>query len=445
MIERPTLLRRGLRVGAGLSLAVIANPGAALAQPGEHIHLGALEIVPTLQASGEYQSNAYLEEGGEGNEPDPGFSVRVRPAAQLSISNDDLKLSAGAGWTLRHYLSSELSNLNRYSDFDVAFSMDTLPSSVVGFKLSEDLRNRARAADVGNNDDPNALIPEDANLRRLVSQTLGQVAVHPGGALSVDVGGHFIYDKYSFPAEIVTEGQDQANTKTGYGPDLNLQWRFFPKTAIVLDARAEWYDWTPNVRTDASDRVTGVPDGFQFRATTGLKGRITEKVLVALMAGYGQITTDEDSVTSSTSSSAVDVGEIALDLSGFPDGLLAVAEVSWEMSSNHSLSAGARKEFSDVYFTNYVDFVNVFGRYQGRFFDRARVLGELTFRAEDYVGDVTRSDTYLRARGDLGWRVTSFLDLGGGVIYATRKNADGTAPQVDYTDVTAIVGATFTY
>ncbi len=431
--------------GCLLPLAALLAPGTAAAEAGDHINLGQAEIIPTVQAAGEFQTNAYLEEGGTGNEPDAGFALRLRPAGQLTLNGDDLKLSLGAGWTLRQYVTPGMSNLNRYGDFDVLLGLNALPSSVVGFKLTEDLRNRARAADVGTNDDPNALVPEDSNLKRLTNQTLAQVAIHPGGALAVNVGGHVILDRYTFPEGSVDGTEADANSKFGFGPDVNLQWRFFPKTAVVADFRAESYNWTPNARTSSAGEVTGVPDGFHFRATTGLKGRITEKVQVALIAGYGQISTDEDSVTSESSSGTLDTSEIAQDLKGFPDGLIALAEVTYEASEDHKITAGVRKEFSDVYFTNFVDYVNVSARYEGRYFDKMRVLGEFTFRAEDYAGDVTRSDNYLRGRLDLGYQVATFLDLGGGLIYASRTNTDGSAPQVEYDDLTLVLGATFTY
>lgn len=439
------MLRSLVCVGASVPLAALLGPSIAAAEPGDHINIGQVELTPTLQVAGEFQTNAYLEEGGEGNEPDAGLALRVRPAAQMVVSNDDLSLSAGAGWTVRQYLTPGLSNLNHYADFDALVGLNALPRSVVGFKLTEDLRNRSRAADVGNNDDPNALVPDDANLRRLSNQTLAQLAIHPGGALSVDLGGHFVYDRYTFPAGSVNNGESDANAKIGFGPDIGVQWRFFPKTAIVLDVMAESYNWTPNARTSSDGVVTGVPDGFLFQASTGLKGRITDKIQVALLAGYGQLNANEDTVTADANGVSIDLDQVSQDLKGFPDGLLALGELTYEPGKNHKLTLGVRKEFSDVYFTNYVDYVNLFGRYEGRYFEKLRFLGEMTFRTEDYVGDITRKDNYLRGRVDIGWQLATFLDLAGGVVYASRNNTDGTAPQVNYDDVTVVFGATFTY
>ncbi len=444
MITRSRKLRSLVCASALTPLVALLAPGTAAAEPGDHITLGSAKIVPTLQAAGEFQTNAYLEEGGTGSEPDPGLALRIRPAGELNYGTEDLKLSLGAGWTMRQYLTQETQNLNRYGDFDVLLGMNILPDAVVGFKLSEDLRNRARAADVGNNDDPNAIVPTDSNLRRLSNKTLAMIAVHPGGALSVNVGGHVDVDRYAFPEASVEGDEPAANTKLGFGPNLNAQWRFFPKTAVVLDASAESYSWTPNARTDDNGAVTGLPDGFQFRATTGIKGRVTDRVQVALMAGYGQLLADEQSVIDAATGT-VDTAGLAQDLKGFPDGLLAVAELTWAPTDNHALTGGVRKEFSDVYFTNYVNYLNFFGRYEGRYFDKLKVLGEMNFRTEDYVGDINRSDTFLRGRVDLAWELARFLDLGGGVIYASRTNVDGSSPGVDYQNLTAVFGATLTY
>lgn len=441
--------RRRPWIGVGMlaPLLALVSQADAAAEPGDHVHLGDAEIAPQLQVATEYQSNAYLEEGGENAEPDPGVSLRVRPAALLTLSNENLILSAGAGLTIRQYLTPGLNNLSRYNDFDILVNLNALPESQVGFKLTQDLRNRARAADVGDSDDPNEVVAEDATLERLSNETLALVSVRPGGALSVDFGGHFLYDRYAFPEGTVPAGEELANQKVGYGPDLNVEWRFFPKTAVVMESRLEWFNWTPNVRdTGGTSGLMGLPDGSLFEVSAGLKGRITDKLVLALLAGYGQISYSEDSVSEDPDATAdLDLTEIGQDLKGFPDGLIGIAEGTYTASDTQSFTLGVRREFLDVYFTNYVDYVNFFGRYQGRYFDRLRTVGELTFRPETYVGDVNRKDNFLRARLDLAWETTEFLDLGGGVSFTSRTNPDGTNPAVEYNNLVVLLGATLSY
>jgi len=437
------MLRCGGRAGQGFLLAAFLVPGTALADPGEHIHLGAAEITPSVQLATEISTNAYLEPGTTGNEPDLGVALRLHPELDAKISNDDLDFQLAAGWSPRYYMTSGMKNLNRFSDFNLLLGVDSGKNALIGFKGTEDLRNRARATDVGDNDNPDANTPADSTIHRLYNKSIAQISVHPGGALSVDAGGHFIYDRYTFPSSAIVGGEDDSNYKVSYGPDLDLQWNFFPKTAVVLDGYLDIYDWSPNTRVDSDGSTTGLPDGNQWRLTAGIKGRVTDTLLLSLMAGYGQLVPNLDSVTAESAS--VDTAALAQSLKGFPGGLIGIAEISYQPSANHTLTLGARREFTDVYFTNFVEYGSFSGRYQGRYFDRLKTLAELTFRMENYVGEVTRNDNYLRGRLDLAWQLTPYLDLGAGAIYSKRANVDGTAPNVEYSDVSVLIGATLLY
>lgn len=430
-------------------LALFFAAGPAWAEAGDHVHLGQAELIPSVQLATEYQTNPYLEEGTATDPLDPGLSLKLRPNLQLNYSTNDLKLAAGAGWGMRQYLTPGLSGLNYYSDFDTLFNMNALPESNVGFKLTEDLRNRARASDVGNEEklaEADVIGATEANLKRLTNQTLAMIAWHPGGALTLDVGGHFLLERYTFPYESVPDGQPLANQKLGYGPDLELQWRFFPKTAMVLTGQLEKFDWTPNVRVSGADgsKVTGKADGLSVQGLLGVRGRVTDKISVNVMGGYGHIRYDEDSVAGQEGAGSLDLTALGTDLTGL-DGLIVVGEGSYTPTQDHAFTLGARKEFADSYFTNYLDYLNLYGRYQGKYFDRLGVVGEVAFRMEDYVGVTNREDNYLRARLDFAFRTTTFLDLGLGAIYSGRTNTDGTNPDVDYKNLLLVFGATFTY
>lgn len=432
-----------------IPLVLLLGAGPAWAEAGDHVHLGQSELIPSVQLATEYQTNPYLEEGTSGDPLDPGASLKIRPGLQINYSTNDIKFNGGFGWGMRQYLTPGLSGLNYYTDFDTLINLTALPEANIGFKLTEDVRNRARAADVGNEEklaEADVVGATEANLRRFTNETLALVAWHPGGALTADVGGHVLFDRYTFPYDSVPEGQPLASQKVGFGPDVEVQWRFFPKTSLVVDAQLEKFNWTPNVRTSGADgdKVSGKADGLQVQGTLGVRGRVTEKVTVNVMGGYGHITYNEDSVSSNPSAGSLDITAVGQDLKGL-DGLIAVGEGSYSPSENHSLTLGVRKEFADSYFTNYLDYLNLYGRYQGKFFDRLGVVGEVAFRMEDYVGTTNREDNFARARLDLAYRTTTFLDLGAGVIYTGRTNTDGTNPGIDYKNTLLVLGATLTY
>ncbi|HRE03842.1 MAG TPA: hypothetical protein PLV68_21275, partial [Ilumatobacteraceae bacterium] len=46
------------------------------------------------------------------------------------------------------------------------------------------------------------------------------------------------------------------NSRFGYGPAVDARWRFFPKTAVVLDFRHEWFRWQDNVVDAQGDGIS---------------------------------------------------------------------------------------------------------------------------------------------------------------------------------------------
>src|SRR5262249_16420610 len=62
--------------------------------------------------------------------------------------------------------------------------------------------------------------------------------------------------------------------------DLRASWKFFPKTALYLDANETIYQYQNRVNFDH-------PNSFPFRIVLGVMGLITAKLSVNAYAGYG--------------------------------------------------------------------------------------------------------------------------------------------------------------
>jgi hypothetical protein len=172
----------------------------------------------------------------------------------------------------------------------------------------------------------------------------------------------------------------------------------------------------------------------------GLRGRLSEKVVVGLVGGYGQMDYDESSVGGGSEDASY-----AQDLTGFPEGVIGVFEIGWEPSTRHSLTMGYRKAFQDVYFTNYVGFHNAFIRYEGTFADRVGLSLNSGYRFENYVGEISREDHLLNAGIDVAYKATPFLDVGLGGGWTQRASADGNNAEIEYDDTVIRAGLTLTY
>lgn len=457
-------VRTGIkRVGVVLfaTVAFGGSRGSAQAAPGDHITVGKAELVPALQTGLEYRSNVYLEEGTESNPTDAGMNFWVRPLFDLSLDSDDLFLALSAEYTARKYFAARLSNLDRFADFGVSLDLDALPKAVLGFKIEEVLRSRARAAETRSAVDEGEPIPVDANIKHLSNTLVGQLSVHPGGPLTVDVGGHFNIDNYSVPEGVLRTDTPSLNDRIGYGPNLDLRWAFFPRTAIVGSFQMDWFDWKDNFLSTGGANSTeaeqlgayvGVPDGMLWEFSGGLRGRITEKTVIGALVGYGQIGYNEDSVLEDAADEAdVPSSEVDAAAEGFDadlkglNGLLVTLEAGYTPAENHTISAGFRKDFRDVYFTNFVDFVYFYGRYRGRFIDQLKTSAEFGYRLEDYQGEVARKDHFLRTQLEVGYEATRWFEVGTGVEWVRRASADREHPEIEYDDFRVHLDLNFTY
>ncbi len=426
----------------------------ASAKAGDHIRAGDAEIVPAIELYTVYRTNLYLSEGestdAEGNTTgaptESGTSFRVHPSLDITAKGNDAIFRFSTDYNAATYFEKAHRNLNRYKDVEVGAHLNAFHQSPVGLKLRERFHITGRETE--------ATYATTAYINHLMNDSGARISVHPGSALEVDVGGNFTYDKYDVSPNTSAEGSPGLNNRLGYGPGVDLKWNFFPKTAIVASYSMAWFDWDQNLlnaegdgisREDVGNRL-GVPDGNLWRATMGLRGRLTEKVILGLIAGYGQMNYDESSVISQGGGTEIrpDQG-FAQDLKSFKDGLLVVFELSYKPIENQTITLGYRKSFQDVYFTNYLAFHNAFLRYEGMFSDRFWANTQLGYRYETYTGEVFRKDHVLSADLDLVFRATAFLDVGAGVGWRQRGSADGSHPEIEYDDVAVRGGITLTY
>ncbi len=438
--------RRPVIAGGLLGLATLWLAGAPVAHAGagDHIRVGEAEIVPSLTVGMRWQSNPYYDEDVDflpTVEQDLYGLLALNPAAAVVVSLDgpDVALSVDAAWTPFIALDPGTQNLTRVADGQFGASFDILPRSRVGFNLLEDFDVSTRSANMEE--------ATDAFNRHLGSTTTGLLSIRPGAALDIDLGGRFSFDDYDVPPQGNAAQNANYNSRIAGGPTLNVQWAFFPKTAIVVKGGANFFNWSENlvdatggdIRTDSIGNELAVPDGWGWRAQAGLIGRFTERIVLNALVGYGQLKYNEDSVTGGGDPTATGFDQ---DTSGI-EGLLLTAEVSATPLLGHNLTGGYRKDFEDSWFTNYVHYHYVFGRYSA---ELGRGLGtqlEAGYRREQYRGEISRDDDVVRARAGLQYNAADWLDIGLNVTWARRASVGNS--EIEYDNVIFDVGITGTY
>jgi hypothetical protein len=421
----------------------------ARADAGDHIRIGEAEVVPSVELRAVRRSNLYLSEGSAtdadgvqvGAQEQSGTALSLRPSVTVALDGEVTSLHFNLDYQAVKYLESQHKNLDRYRDVETGLVLNTFKESVVGVKLAQRFHITGRETE--------ATYSTSAYINHLMNSSSGRISIRPGSSLEIDLGGNYNFDKYDVSGDADTEGSPALNSRTAYGPGVDIKWAFFPKTAIIGSYSHTWFTWDNNLVDTKGDGITtgeygetlGIPNGTEWRATLGLRGRLTEKIVLGLIGGYGQMNYDEDSVPATAQPSET----YHKDLKGFPDGLLSIVELGYHASEVQSLTLGYRKAFQDVYFSNFVDFHNVFLRYEGLFADKVGTKASVGYRYEQYVGEVSRDDHLINLGLDMSYRATKFLDVGAGVKWQQRGSADGDHSDIEYDDLTISLGLTATY
>jgi len=429
-----TLTRRG-SVGLTLLGAGLASP-AAVADPGDHIGNDQVELIPSLTLTTQQRSNVFLQEGlvGGGEDVTAGTNLRIQPHLSFKAESADVLFNSSVGYTARKYFQADITNLDRYRDFDIRGSTYLLRQSVVGLKLHDRFTINGFESEADKADDP--------YIQVLSNDLGGRLAIRPGTSLEIDAGGNLFIDSYSGPdtgdTSFVRTGQ---NDRLAYGPAIDLKWRFLPKTAIVANWEMEWFTWENNVVAptgSTSEGTLGIPNGRIMRGETGIRGRFTEKLVLGLTAGYGTAIYDETSVD------GADGEDFAADLKGL-QGLLVGTDISYSLTESQNFSLGYRKDFQDVFFTNYVAYNRFSAAYSGTFADRYKLDLSGNYRFENYDGEVDRSDHRIITSAGFTYVATKYLDVSLGGGWRRRASADQLNPDIEFDDFNASLALRLTY
>ncbi len=435
-------------------LLLLALPLGASADPGDHVAVGTATVTPGVDMGTEFRSNVYRLHTNEV----AASAFLFRPRIAVENRNSDFVFLMSGSLSMRHYYFSqksdnpayEKSNLNRYNDTDATASLHLLPTNLIGVKVTEDFQN--------DNLNTESVWSDKAYISHLISDTSVDLSIHPGAALFVDVGGHLEANQYrGNPGATFAGNQIRLNNRLAYGPQIYGKWTFFPRTALIIDGGMEWFNWSENILNslNASNRLApedneigdrlAVPDGREWRASASLIGRINNRLVINVSAGYGQIDYDEQSVLDRAAqlAGAEGIDEVdpsegwGQDLKGL-DGLLGTVQFTVAPLPQHNLTLGYSKDFEDSWFTNYLSYHYAFARYNALIASRWSVSLEGGYRFEDYVGEVERADHFVRTTGNLSYNANEWMNISFSGGWKRRASwaghPSGALPTIEYDD-----------
>lgn len=424
---------------------------------------------PSVGVGFEASSNAYLLEDTSQNPAVAATNLMVNPAFRLELPSDVAELTLSSALTARKYFTQTTRNLDRASDTTNRLQVNILPKGVVGVKLDDAfvVENRPTETPTVGTDEADT-DGARAYLTQLSNEFNGAVSIHPKGALTVDVGGTYDFDNYWANPDATATGDSFLNSRSLYGPQINAQWAFFPKTALVAEVGYQRFDWLVNVINTQSGTSAGEgatlefpydalakPDGVGWEFGVGLQGRVTRKLVVDTLVGYGQLRYDPDSVTSYAADH--DLTELLAGTTGWEDasltsfarGMRLSAMIAYTPAKRHTFTAGYVKDYTDSWFTNYLHYHYLFGRYEAEI---GRLWGlnlEAGYRRETYEGVVSRQDNVVRLDGTGTLHATDWLDVSGSVGWRRRAASSNPDYPIDasreYDNVVGSLIFTFAY
>ncbi len=248
------------------------NPASAVTE-GRGIKLGEQLVLHLgLNADIRYDSNVFYESSNPTQAAvlrlSPSIDLATRPAARGAGQPHKIDFRFYAAMDYNEILTGDAA-VSSHRNFGVlgGFNLTLFPGFPVSVSFFD---NFARTSQPPYSRQP-------YNIDRDVNELGIRFQWRPGGGrLQLDLSYVFGLDYF----EVV---QFQDLNRFYHRIDLRLMWKFFPKTAIFLDAQEMPITYWNN----GPGALPRHPNSFPLRITAGLLGLITAKLTIRLWIGYG--------------------------------------------------------------------------------------------------------------------------------------------------------------
>ena len=244
---------------------------------GPGVRLGeALVLHPGLAIGSGYDSNVFYASGQASDNVQGSFYVNLRPAIDLATTAGNIRgeglrhafdFRLHAGTSLRFLTSSDSNIAQHYGiGIEAGATMALAPNSWFGLDLYD---NFGRSSEP-----PYGITRTLGNISQDNNQAGVRMRFTPGGR-RLEVS-----PQYVLGAQIFENPEFVDKNYLTHDFSLRISWKFFPKTALVLQAQEQMVRYL-NVGPNTP------PDSYPFRTTLGLAGLITPVLSLTAGLGYG--------------------------------------------------------------------------------------------------------------------------------------------------------------
>ena len=407
-------------------LLFVHTAGAATT---DYIGTEFFQVKPAIGIGTEYRSNLYLSTSAVYDNANsspvenviPGTAVLVNPTLKIRSNTPFLNLELGSGYGAKKYLDEDQQGLNSFSDLSANLTGRLLPRSSVGLLFSDKFssNNRPMSEDGGGG--------EDASLIRVYNNKSVTSAILGNDIIDLSLGGIYNYQQVNVTANDTTI--NQGNT---IGGAVKLNWQFLPKTDFFFDSSYIQNTWTEStIDTSAGDVNcivdcgNAVADSTMWNAAVGMKGQITPKTLVRISFGTGSATY----IIPDTISSSVNSSDEGVD---WKEGMRGAIGFKYYPTPYQTVTLDVKREFQDVYFTNYKILQQASMKHGVEFNGRVGVETAVLYRNDDYDGVIDRTDHNFATSFKTIFKLQSHLDFSAGVNW---RRLDAVDPELDYDDI----------
>jgi hypothetical protein len=378
-MRRATLLVSLVLVSA---TAHAEGPGIRLGET-VVLHLG-------LAAGASYDTNPFYRRTNEawavGVDIRPSIDLATRPPQRGGDTPHtmDFRLHLGAPMRLRVATKDGFNKLNSF-DTEASLFLGLFPQGNYAFDLQLNF-NRLMLT-------PYLDLVSSGN-EGTINTDLGQAVLklrlRPGGQ-RLEISIQYAPGFQIFETAPYTDRNNLSNDF-----QLRLAWKFFPKTAIYINAQETIY--TPLGTSSATNAVP--PAAYPLRAVFGLIGLITPTLTVNVNAGYGNSLTQTNAAFPSTKSYNM---------------LVALVELTWKPLLTTSLTLGYKHDFAQALVGTYYSLDTPYLAFAMQFIQRITAQIRFGYQYRAYAGPLGASG----------------FSNGIGAVAERRDHLIEVAPQID--------------
>ncbi len=312
---------------------------------------GGFLFLPSLKLGYGYDTNVFLEDSLAGQEdPDGSQLLDIRPGIELKNKNrDNLSLDFRGGGLVRQYLTGD-DVISEHSDIggDVGLKVGFLESGPVSLRVKERFQRVLERR----------TFETTRKFNRHVNDVGAGVTFQPGGrALQLNLD-------YSFVADLMTDTSGDWGDLIFHDVALQGSWKFFPFTALVLEADWQYRDYLMESRGFYGE----LTDNYPLRIRAGVNGFITPKLSVLALIGYGN--SFHEVRPTSAAEAAAPADQQTPNANDSFNMVLGEVRVSFKPTETTILQASYRYDFQDSVFTNYAAYHKISANFQQRLFGR---------------------------------------------------------------------------